>query len=243
MTVAYSSDGQTIATGGEDKKIILWRADTFEEVRRLENHVLSILDLAFTPDSTRLASASKDKTARLWNVKTGEQLAVFNVHTDVVYAVAIDGERLVTSADDTIRLWDLKTLAPIPVFPTRSHGARCLAFSGDGRYLVAGARDGVVRVYAMLRPELLKLARNYVRRQWTRDECQWFLHRDSVPETAQEVLDSAYQSFATFDIKSASALVEAAKAKEGADSEAIEAEVNVRLQLSRLGRRKNRRRP
>jgi WD40 repeat protein len=228
-TVAWSGDGRTLATGGEDKKIILWRADTFDETQRLENHVLGILDLAFTPDSTGLASGSKDKTARVWDVASGEQLAVFNVHTDVVYAVAMHGDRLATAADDGIRLWNLKTRAPIPVFPTRSQGARSLAFSGDGRYLAAGARDGVVRVYAMRRSELLELARKHVHRAWTRDELQWFLHRDEGPQTAWDRLDAALARYAAFDIKAAEEQVAAARAADGADREAIDAEVAVRL--------------
>jgi WD40 repeat protein/energy-coupling factor transporter ATP-binding protein EcfA2 len=236
VSVAYSPDGKTIATGSKDRMIILWGADTFDRRHELKGHFLGILELAFTSDSKRLVSGGKDKTVRIWDVATGKEEAILGAHGDVVNAVAIHGNRLATGADDGIRLWDLGSLAPLPVFPARSDGAQSLAFSRDGRYLAAGADDGVVRVYAMQGRELVELANRRVRRGWTPEECRWFLERrkgffgrEECPRTRSSILDEAYRSFEKFDFKTGERLLREAQIGGTADAEAIDDEVNSRL--------------
>lgn len=229
VAVAYSPDGKTIATGSKDNTIILWQADTFEQKHKIKGHYLGILDLAFTPDSKRLVSGSKDKTVRIWDIASGEQLTVFAEHTDVVNAVAIHGDRLATADDDTIRLWDLRTLAPVAVFPARSDGAQSLAFSPDGRYLAAGAHNGVVRVYTMQGKDLLEQANKRVHRGWTLEECQWFLQRNNCPKSRYSLLDEADRSFAKFEFEAGERLLHDAAGSGAADDETIHAEVDARL--------------
>ena len=87
--VAWSPDGEWIASSSTDSTIRFWKTDgTAGPVFR--GHVAGIHDLAWSPDSAKLASASwLDSTVRLWDVKTGktiwlavllvpEQVAVFD---------------------------------------------------------------------------------------------------------------------------------------------------------------------
>ena len=229
IAVAYSPDGKTIATGSKDSTIILWQADTFELKRKIEGHYLTSLDLAFTPDSKRLVSGSMDKTVRVWDVASGEQLKIFGDHTEVVNAVAIHGDLLATADDDTIRLWDLRSLSPKAVFPARSDGAQSLAFSPDGRYLAAGAHNGIVRVYTLLGSELIEQANKRIHRGWTQEECQWFLKTSDCPKSRYSILDEAYRSFTKFDFDTGERLLREAAGHGTVDPETINAEVDARL--------------
>jgi len=239
LAVAYSPDGKLIATGSRDSTIILWHADSLKQKMRIKGHLIGILDLAFTPDGKHLVSGSKDKTVRIWDVATGEPQSVLGVHRDSVYAVAIHGKYLATGGDDEIRLWDLETLTPLPVFPARGHGAHSLAFSADGRYLAAGAADGVVRVYAMQYKELVELASKHVHRGWSAEECRnwlepnwlrrFLLGREWCPRTSFNILDEAYESFEKLRFKEGERLLREARGSTRADAKAIEAEVNSRL--------------
>src|SRR5262249_17897200 len=77
--VAFSPDGKTCVTGGDDRQIFLW--DTATGQRRYafpagqkEGHRGAITSLTFTPNS-QLISAARDNSLRLWNLS--EQSAEF----------------------------------------------------------------------------------------------------------------------------------------------------------------------
>ncbi len=72
--VAFSPDGETIATGSNDNTIRLWDAQTGELLNVLEGHQGRINRLVFSPDSTWLVSGADDNTLRRWDVASGELL-------------------------------------------------------------------------------------------------------------------------------------------------------------------------
>ena len=64
--LAFSPDGQTIATGQGDHVVRLWNAGTGEEAFPHAGHTGHILSLDFSDDGRTLASGSSDGTVRLW---------------------------------------------------------------------------------------------------------------------------------------------------------------------------------
>ena len=63
--VAFSPDGQTVASASRDKTVRLWDAKTGEERQKLIGHDASVTAVAFSPDGQTVASASHNKTVRL----------------------------------------------------------------------------------------------------------------------------------------------------------------------------------
>jgi WD40 repeat protein len=107
--VAFSPDGNLLATASADGTIKLW-ARSGEERATLRGHTASVGYVAFSPDGSRLASASEDATARLWDAATGERLLTLAGHTGAVWHVAFsaDGAWLATaSADGTAKVYPL----------------------------------------------------------------------------------------------------------------------------------------
>jgi WD40 repeat protein len=66
--VAWSSDGQLLAAGGEDNVTRVWERATGEECFTLAGHAGPVTALAFTPDGKRLLSGSSDTTVLAWDV-------------------------------------------------------------------------------------------------------------------------------------------------------------------------------
>jgi RNA polymerase sigma factor (sigma-70 family) len=140
--VAYSSDGKTIATAGDEAVIRLWDAATGKRLLRLDGHKPvdgyrgNMLAVAFSPDGKQLVSGGIDNTVRLWDVAKGKEMRRFGKHKGGVLCVAFtpDGKQVLTGGFDApIRLWDAATGKEDRRFPKRSKSAAQIAFAPGGK--------------------------------------------------------------------------------------------------------------
>ena len=109
VSVAFSPDGGKLASGGFDRAVKLWNAETGLEQATLLGHEGWVSAVAFSPDGSVLASGSHDQTIKLWDAATGYELAGLSGHLGNVYSLAFspDGSTLASgSLDATVRLWD-----------------------------------------------------------------------------------------------------------------------------------------
>jgi RNA polymerase sigma factor (sigma-70 family) len=142
--VAFAPDGQTIATGSDDKMVRLWDAATGKELRTLSGHENAVYSVAFAPDGKTLASSGRDKTVRIWDPITGRELRQFKGPSGLQMSLAFapDGSKLAHSALG-IHIWDLTTGKKLHERrQVYGYGSTGLVFSPDGRILATWNCDG-----------------------------------------------------------------------------------------------------
>ena len=169
LSVAFSPDGRTLASGNDSGLIELWDVADPARPRLLGQTVLSTSSfayaqsLAFSPDGRTLAIGSADGTTWLFDIADptqprplGPSLTSSTVPVQSV-AFSPDGHTLASgSAGGTISLWDVADPAhPRPLGqPLTGGGAEVtsVAFSPDGRTLAGGDYGGTVRLWHIADP-------------------------------------------------------------------------------------------
>ncbi|MUG98832.1 NACHT domain-containing protein [Scytonema sp. UIC 10036] len=149
-TIAFSLDGNLLATGDYDGVIRLWEVANGRELLVCKGHIGRINSVSFSPNGAILASGSDDQTVRLWDIETGECCHTLEGHTLLVRSVAFstDGKTLASGSEDkTVRLWDIETGECCHTLERHTLLVRSVAFSTDGKTLASGSEDKTVRIW------------------------------------------------------------------------------------------------
>ncbi|WP_437942080.1 pentapeptide repeat-containing protein [Sorangium sp. So ce341] len=165
-SIAFSPDGDTLASGSDDHTVRLWDVSTGNVLCTLKGHSSYVTSVTFSPHGRALASASSDATVRLWDVATFRQLSVLRGHQQRVMSVAFspDGEVLASGAHDaTVRLWEVSTGNMLRVLSGHQGGVLSVVFSPSGERLASGSLDHNIGLWQVSTGEALHMLKGHSR--------------------------------------------------------------------------------
>jgi WD40 repeat protein/transcriptional regulator with XRE-family HTH domain len=147
LCLAFSADGELLATGDFKYKINLWQNGN--NIATFQGHSNVIWSLAFSADGQFIASGSLDKTAKLWDIKKSRCLFNFQ-HEASVWSVAFKPDAHILASSDEkglVKFWDVHNGECVKTLEAHKLGIWSIAFSPDGQFLATASSDTTVKIW------------------------------------------------------------------------------------------------
>lgn len=145
-SLAFSLDGKTLASAGDDGTVRLFNLRG-KELAVLTGHTGRVNAVALSWDGKSVASAGDDGLIKIWEMATHACTATLRGHDGPVLALAyaFNSQQLASGGlDRTVRLWNVPERKLYRTLQGHRGGVYSLAFSLDGRSLFSGGADRTV---------------------------------------------------------------------------------------------------
>lgn len=131
--IAFSPDGQTLATGGY-QEVHLWDIETGNLLSTLKGHPGPVTAVTFSPDGTTFASVSRDRQRS-------------SIHPTILWDPSEEIQKIVYShlVPHTIGLWDAKTGTSRLTVTKAISPVTALEFSPNSAKVLIVSQDGLIR--------------------------------------------------------------------------------------------------
>ena len=173
--LAFTADGERLASFGLDWTIRVWRVADQAELRRLQGHDGEVLALAFLPDGRTLASGCEAGTACFWDV-TATNRSAGHTSLEISYKPGArspldaqsfareahnakvvsrfgftfppDGQSFITTdPDGSLGVWDTRLVQQKESLPALGSNNWGVVLSPDGHWLAVGNASEKIHIW------------------------------------------------------------------------------------------------
>jgi len=160
--LAWSPDGDTLATGGNDNLLCVWDAAASSRSNprfRFTDHQAAVKALAWSPHERNLlatGAGTADRTIKFWNTQTGALLNSIDTGSQVCALQWNPFEKEILSSHGFSRnqlcLWKYPSMAKVKEFEGHTSRVLHMACSPDGGTVVSAAGDETLRFWDIFAP-------------------------------------------------------------------------------------------
>jgi WD40 repeat protein len=146
--VAFSSDGEQIASGGVGQSTQVWDLKNLTASVQIPSPDISTISVGFADGNKRLFTLNGDGSCCIWKIGTQDAEKAFSLSASgrvfQQLAVARGHHRIAFDTDRGVVVYDLSADPPKPTLTLPQHdGVVALAFSGDGKLLVTATPESM----------------------------------------------------------------------------------------------------
>ncbi len=143
-----------LASGGEEGQIKLWKVSNGHCLETFHLSAPRAASIAFNPEGTMLACGSLDGAVEVWQIgREGGNHRIRTLHGHALWVSAVafgPGNLLVsTSYNGKVRLWNVESGRCLRTFQGYSNVVSALAFSPNGKLLVHGDDNGMLKLWEL----------------------------------------------------------------------------------------------
>jgi WD40 repeat protein len=150
-SLAFSPDGNTLASGCLDQTICLWSTATWALQRTVTNTGPGIISLAYAPNGQTLFAGDLGGVITPWVASTGlRAYSSWTAHTGPIWSLAcsVDGSKLVSGGDDhAVQLWQTANGKWVTNLTSHSAMITKTCFAPDGSMIASAGNDASLRLW------------------------------------------------------------------------------------------------
>lgn len=142
--LAATADGRWLVGGSQEGNVVIYDANTLEEIRRFAGQDDTVWNVLTSPDSQFVFASYQAGYVRGWQIQDGELRYEFNPQIGMAEALGItpDGSRLLIGYDEgSLLMWDLTTGEEIDRLSGHTNDVWDLVISPDGKTAVSASYD------------------------------------------------------------------------------------------------------
>jgi WD40 repeat protein/serine/threonine protein kinase len=163
--VAFSSDGQWLASASEDASARIWDVATGHQLSTFRGHTGQVLCVQFLPDKSFVVSGGEDGKIHVWDSLTANELSAIQVHSSPIACLALspngkwlacgNTDRDRPEAQSRIHILDTSNWAIAQTLNGHIRSIWHVTYSPDGTRLFSAGEDNTVKVWDPLHGQLL----------------------------------------------------------------------------------------
>jgi cell division cycle 20-like protein 1, cofactor of APC complex len=150
----WSFEGDQLASGGNDNKLIVWNSQSVSPVYKFKSHTAAVKAVAWSPHEHGVlvsGGGTTDRTIRTWNSLTGSAVSSIDTQSQVCSLIfSKNYNELVSThgySQNHIMLWKHSNMQKIGVLSGHTSRVLYMSMSPDSQNIVTGAGDETLRFW------------------------------------------------------------------------------------------------
>ena len=158
VQIAYSPDGEFLATGDTHGRIQIWQIKDCQLYATFLGHRNWVWSLAWSPNSKIIASGGEDNQVKFWEIKAGNCFEILPVQSNFIWFLRFspDGNQIAIAISEAeVILWNIHS-NELKRFTEHTADVHCVSFSRDGKYLASASHDHTIKLWDITSEHSLK---------------------------------------------------------------------------------------